>query len=229
MTILAIGGGGFDSEQPHRSALDRYILTLTPQQNPKVCLIPTASGDSLFRIARFHKAAEQLACQPTTCELFRPPSRDLTDYLLTQDILYISGGSTYNMLVLWREWGLDKILHQAWQQGIPITGTSAGANAWFQRCSTDSFHGELSAMECLGWLPYDFCPHYNEEPERKPTLQKLIKSGNLSRTLACDGGAACLFTGTELTQVITTSPTASAYWLDEQGNETLTNPQLLTI
>ena len=136
MTILAIGGGGFDSEQPHRSALDRYILTLTPKQNPKLCLIPTASGDSLFRIARFQKAAEQLPCQPTTCELFRPPSRDLADYILSQDIIYVSGGSTHNMLILWREWGLDRILHQAWQTGIPITGTSAGANAWFQRCST---------------------------------------------------------------------------------------------
>jgi len=227
MTILAIGGGAFDTDQPHRAALDKYILSLSPNPNPKICLIPTASGDSLLRIAKFNKATEPLPCQPTTCELFRPPSRDLEDFILSQDLIYVSGGSSYNMLALWRAWNLDSILKKAWQQGIPLTGTSAGANCWFRRCSTDSFHGELAAMDCLNWISHDFCPHYDEEEARRPTLQKLIKCGDLGRTLACDGGAACLFHGTELQQVITTHPLATAYWVEENGEETPLEPKLL--
>jgi dipeptidase E len=229
MIILAIGGGAFDIDQPKRSALDRYIISLSPKTNPKICHIPTASGDAILGIARFKKAAELLACEPTVCELYRPPSRDLEDFILSQDIIYVGGGSTYNMLALWRAWNLDTILKKAWQQGIPLTGTSAGANCWFRRCSTDSFHGELSEMDALNWIPIDFCPHYDEEENRRPTLHKLIAEGKMGRTLACDGGAGCLFHGTEFQKVVSTSKMASAYWVEEDGKEFRINPELLTL
>ncbi len=227
MTIFAIGGGAFDTDQPQRSALDRYILSLSPKPNPKICLIPTASGDSLLRIARFNRAAESLPCQPTTCELYRPPTHDLEDFILSQDLIYVSGGSTYNMLALWRAWNLDSILKKAWQQGIPLTGTSAGANCWFRRCSTDSFHGELSAMDCLNWIPLDFCPHYNEEENRRPTLHNLIASNQMQKTLACDGGAGCLFQGTEFQKVVSVDTNCTAYWVNKDGNESRIEPELL--
>lgn len=216
-TIFAIGGGAFDSDQPHRSALDRYVLNLAAKPNPNVCLIPTATGDSLLRIARFNKAVESLECKPSLCELFRPPSADLEDYLLNQDVIYVSGGSTFNMLVLWRAWRLDEILYKAWEQGIPLAGTSAGANCWFERCSTDSFFGELSVTPGMGWLPFDFCPHYNEEESRQPTLRRMIDAGEMNRTLACDGGAGCHFEGLNLKQVVSTDPGATAYWVDKDG------------
>jgi len=216
-TIFAIGGGAFDSDQPHRSALDRYVLGLSGKENPKICLIPTATGDSIMRIARFNKAVELLDCQPSTCELFRPPSADLEDFLLNQDVIYVSGGSTFNMLILWQAWGLDVILAKAWELGIPLAGTSAGANCWFQKCSTDSFYGGLAVTDGLGWLTYDFCPHYDEEPERIPTLRRMIDSEEMSRTLACDGGVGCLFRELELAEVVSTNSDASAYWVDAAG------------
>lgn len=226
MTIFAIGGGAFDADQPHRAALDRYVLGLAAHPNPKICLIPTASGDSLARIARFNKSVEGLDCRPTICELFRPPSRDLEDFILNQDVIYVSGGSTFNMLALWRAWNLDSILKRAWEQGIPLAGTSAGANCWFRRCSTDSFHGELSPMDGLGWIPLDFCPHYDEEPERRPTLANMVANGSMGRTLACDGGAGCLFSGTEFVKVLSVNPQSAAYWVDPGGQRRI-DPEVL--
>lgn len=227
MTIFAVGGGAFDSDQPHRSGLDRFILSLSTSERPKICLIPTASGDSLLRIARFNKAVESLRCEPNLCSLFSPPSRDLEDFILSQDVIYVSGGSTYNLIALWRAWGLDHILRKAWEQGIPLTGTSAGANCWFRRCSTDSFHGELSPMDALGWIPLDFCPHYDEEPERRPSLSAMIQSNQLGRTLACDGGTGCLFQGTEFVKVVSVHPGSTAYWVDRDGEHRV-DPELLT-
>jgi len=150
--IVAIGGGGFDSDAPCPK-LDHYILSLTGAERPKVCLIPTASGDSLFRIQRFLRAALDLNCLPGLLELFRPPTLDLADYVQGFDVVFVGGGNTRNMLALWREWGLDRALFQAWQSGVVMAGVSAGANCWFESCSTDSLPGELTAMPCLGWLP----------------------------------------------------------------------------
>ena len=42
--VLAMGGGGFTSK-PENLKLDKYLLSLTDKINPKVCFIPTASGD----------------------------------------------------------------------------------------------------------------------------------------------------------------------------------------
>jgi len=200
-TIVAIGGGGFDSDSPTLE-LDRYLLALSGVQRPKICLIPTASGDSQFRIARFLRAAEAQDCDPGLLEVYRPPAADLDEYLRGFDVVFVSGGSTRNLLVLWREWGLDVALHRAWESGTVLAGVSAGANCWFEACSTDSNFGELSALSCLGWLPGAFCPHYDTEPEREPSLERMLRTGDLPATLAVGQGTAVRFVGTELLEAV---------------------------
>ena len=43
--IVAMGRGGFSME-PDNPLLDQYILGLVNKAQPKVCFLPTASGDS---------------------------------------------------------------------------------------------------------------------------------------------------------------------------------------
>lgn len=56
--IVAMGGGGFSME-PENPLLDRYILGLSKKEIPKICFIPTASGDSDKYIVRFYSAFVQ--------------------------------------------------------------------------------------------------------------------------------------------------------------------------
>lgn len=200
-TIVAIGGGGFDSDNP-TPWLDRYLLDLTGQTRPKVCLIPTASGDSLIRIARFNLACERAGCHGCLLELFRPPAADLDAYLAECDLIFVSGGSTRNLLALWREWGLDEILWRQWQVGKVLAGVSAGANCWFESCSTDSNFGPLSALPALGWLPGSCCPHYHSELERRPRLQEMLESGELGPGIAIDDKVAVRYAGTSRAEVV---------------------------
>ena len=51
--IIALGGGGFSME-PDNLALDRYILSQSDKQEPRICFIPTASGDKPDYIRRFY-------------------------------------------------------------------------------------------------------------------------------------------------------------------------------
>ncbi|AOC90322.1 Membrane alanyl aminopeptidase [Bacillus amyloliquefaciens] len=96
------------------------------RSEPRVCFLPTASGDSENYIARFYQAFHKLECETEHLSLFKPPGSDLRSFLMKKEIIYV-GGNTRNMLVLWKEWGLDLILREAWESGIILAGLSAGA------------------------------------------------------------------------------------------------------
>ncbi|TES55669.1 hypothetical protein E2L07_07035 [Halalkalibacterium halodurans] len=136
--IIALGGGGFSME-PENPLLDTYILDQCTKANPKICFIPTASGDSEHYITKFYDFFGKQDCQPSHLSLFRPPTRDLESYLLDKEILYVGGGNTKNLLILWKEWGLDSILRKAWKEGILLAGISAGSICWFEEGGTDSY------------------------------------------------------------------------------------------
>ena len=208
--IIAIGGGGFSME-PDNLALDRYILAQAHKSEPRICFLPTASGDADGYILNFYKAFTTLNCLPSFLSLFRLPTADLEGFILEKDILYVGGGNTRSMLALWREWGLDTLLFKAYQAGVILAGLSAGANCWFEDCSTDALPGDLQVLACLGYLKGSFCPHYNSEPERRPSYQGMIRKGLLRKGIAADDGAAAHFIDEKIIQVVSSRPEAKVY------------------
>jgi peptidase E len=199
--IVAIGGAGFARES---EPILRLLLELTGAERPRVCFLPTASGDSREYTVRFYDAVTRLECAPSHVELHGTPEREaVRDHLLAQDAIYVGGGNTANMLVVWRLHGVDEVLREAWERGIVLSGTSAGANCWFEACTTDSFGPIAPLRDGLGFLPGSFSPHYHAEPERRPTYLRLVGEGFPSG-YAADDGAALRFAGTELAEVVTT-------------------------
>src|SRR5665647_2152109 len=138
-TVLVLGGGGF-SVLDEASALDDYLLQLTGKDEPKVCFVPTASGDADPYIERFLNAFQDRA-QTSVLSLFCHDPWGYADptMLLTQDIVYVGGGSTANLLAVWRLHGLPDILQTAAANGTILAGISAGMNCWFDASSTDSY------------------------------------------------------------------------------------------
>ncbi len=190
--IVAMGGGGFSME-PTNSLLDQYILSLANKDLPKVCFIPTASGDQDNYIERFYQAFRQLPCVPTHLSLFDANFQDLEAFIMQQDILYVGGGNTRNMLVLWKEWGLDKLLEKAYREGIILAGLSAGAICWFKEGITDPKNGELYSINGLGFLSGSICPHYDGESKRRPAYHKLVKEQQVSTGYAVEDSVALHF------------------------------------
>jgi len=210
--IIAMGGGGFSME-PDNLALDQFVLTQVAKPVPKVCFLGQASGDHGDYHAKSHQAFNQLGCQTAHLSLFDPHTADIEDFLLSQDVIYVGGGNTKSMLAIWREWGLDKFLLKACENGTILTGISAGAICWFEQGSTDSIPGRLSALNCLGYLKGSCTPHYDGETERRPALQRLLRSGELQAGYAFDDGAAGHFVDGELKQVVSSRPNARGYWV----------------
>jgi dipeptidase E len=207
-----MGGGGFSME-PENLLLDEFVLSLAGSDSRRVCFVPTASGDSEGYISRFYRAFSSLDCRPTDLQLFDRTVDDLAGFVLSQDVIYVGGGNTASLLAVWRAHGLDQILARAWRRGVVLCGVSAGMNCWFEGSVTDSFGGGKLAVlsDGLGLLPGSCCPHYDGEEPRRPTFHRLVESGELSHGLAADDGAALVFSGTQLNEVVSSRPDAAGY------------------
>jgi peptidase E len=132
--------------------------------------------------------------------------------LLAQDVIYVGGGSTANMLAVWHVHGVDRVMAEAWERGIVLTGASAGAICWFEDGVTDSFSPSLDALgDGLGFLAGSFCPHWDSEELRKPVYHELVDSGRLVPGIAADDYAGPVFEGTELIGVVRSRPGAGVY------------------
>ncbi|WP_099355389.1 Type 1 glutamine amidotransferase-like domain-containing protein [Fredinandcohnia onubensis] len=216
--IIAMGGGGFSME-PDNLLLDQYILAQVNKDFPKVCFVPTASGDQTNYIERFYKAFNTLPCQPTHLSLFEPNFEDLEKYILDQDVIYVGGGNTRNMLLLWKEWGLDRILKQAYENGIVLAGLSAGAICWFEEGLTDPLNAPLYKLDCLGLLKGSNCPHYDGENKRRPSYHQLILEGKINEGYGVDDGVALHFVNETLTKSVSSRPNAKAYFVRRTHNQ----------
>lgn len=207
--IIALGGGGF-SMTPDNPLLDRYIFALARKKNPLVCFVPTASGDAERYIGNFYKAmaAHHPQCRATHLPLFEQKGNRV-EQIAAADVIYVGGGNTFNMLTLWKAWGVDVLLRKAYERGTVMAGISAGGNCWFEQFLTDST-GRLSLMPGLGWLKGAFTPHYDGEAARRPAYQALLQKAGLSG-YACDNDAALHFVNEELHRAVVGRSLAKAF------------------
>lgn len=216
--IIAIGGGGFLMERTI-SELDEFFVRAANVRRPRVCFISTAAGDPEIMLARYYKCFARLGCRASHLAFFRKPSRNaipldrLEKELLAQDAIYVGGGNTRSMLAVWREWGLDKVLRKAWESGVLLGGMSAGAICWFEYGATDSLRGpgRSSALACLGFLPGSCSPHFDGEPHRRADFRRLIADREVPPGIGIDDGAAVVFSGSSIAEVVSNRNSATAY------------------
>lgn len=222
--IVAMGGGGFSME-PDNPLLDDFVLGLSRRQPARVCFVPTASADAPTYIVRFYRTFTE-RCIPTDLTLWnatslpRRPSRtsELAAFIAEQDVIYVGGGDTANLLVLWRCHGLDVVLRRAWSEGVVLAGVSAGMLCWFNGGLTDSFGGLAPLQDGLGLIDATACPHYDGEPDRRPQYHRAI-AGGMQAGYAADDGAALHFCGQQLVEVVSSRPQAAAYRVERIGED----------
>lgn len=208
--IVAIGGGVLASESGNLK-LEKFTLEISGREKPRVAFVPTASGDDAGYIARFYEAYGGFGVALDVLRFFRRTPTDLRAYLFGFDVVHVGGGNTRSMLAVWRHWGFDTILREAWERGIVLCGSSAGSLCWFDAGVTDSVAGDLTTTDGLGIIGGSNCPHYDGEVERRPAYQRLVAAGALEAGIACDDGAAVHVTDDANLRVVTARPNARAY------------------
>lgn len=216
--IIALGGGGFSME-PENPLLDDYILKQTGKSNPRICFIGTASGDAEGYIDRFYGAFKPKSCISSHLSLFKGHTDKIEAFVLKQDAFYVGGGNTRNLIVLWKEWGLDQMIRKAYERGAVLAGISAGSICWFEQGLTDSIPNQLNTLDCLGFLKGSNCPHFDGEPERQASYKSKIQSGEMPGGIACDDSVGLHFVDEVLAKVISSRPEASAYRIQMKNGQ----------
>jgi dipeptidase E len=220
--VVGLGGGGF-SRFGRVSKLDDYVLSLTQKDHPRVLYLGTAGGDSDAHIVLFYEAFAGRA-RPSHLKLFGTPNRsEWRPLIREQDVIYVGGGNTANMLAIWRVHGMDQALREAWDDGVVLCGVSAGMNCWFEASITDSFGLELSALrDGLGLLSGSVCPHYDGEERRRPVYRQLVGEG-LPGGYAVEDSAAIVFEDSSFKEAVAEVEGRRAYrveLVDGQVTET---------
>jgi dipeptidase E len=184
--IVAIGGGTFLTDDPD-PRLDAFILGLAGPACPKVCYLGTAKGDPAVDLRRFYRAMSGHSCRPAELTFFERTIDELAPFVAAQDVFWVGGGSTANLLAIWRLHGLDVLLREAYERGAVLCGVSAGMSCWFEGSTTDSFGPTLRPLrDGLGFLPGSACPHYDGDDQRRPLYRELVDAGELAPGWAAD-------------------------------------------
>ena len=186
--IIAIGGGGF-GRNPGDGVIEQYILDQTGKEKPNICFIPTATGDNEAYKVNYYSTFSKLDCNPIHLDFFKR-TPDLEQLIPQQDAIFVGGGNTKSMLAVWKDWNLDKLLKDAYEKGAVMSGVSAGANCWFERAVVDSWEEDLRVIDCMGFVKGNCCPHYDEEPQRRPAVKKFLEDGIVDSFYTVEGNCA---------------------------------------
>jgi peptidase E len=235
--ILATSGG-FVPRRGTRAAPDRgpllaHAVALADVRRATVCGIFTAVGDDPARIARFYDAtAGHDDAEASHLTLFDMPNHaDVRQHLTSRDVIWVGGGSTVNLLAVWRAHGLDAILRECWEAGVVLAGVSAGSLCWHLGGTTDSFGTELVAIDDgLDFLPFSNCPHYDSEDQRRPLYHRLVADGTLPGGYATDDGVGLHYLGTDMVEAVSERDGQAAYKVERRGDvavETRLEPRRL--
>src|SRR6201992_263321 len=208
--IVAFGGGGFSMEWGN-TLLDDHVLELTGFDPPRVCFLPTASGDADHYVVRFYRAFPSSRCEPSHISLFRRETGvgDAYAHLQAQDLIYVGGGSLVSLLGTWQAHGIDLALYDAWRAGVVLCGGSAGSLCWFTDAISGFHEGPPRRVEGLGFLPWSNAVHYTDEPGRRSAFRDAVASG-MAAGYGVGDAAALHFVDTKLVEVVSSRPGARA-------------------
>lgn len=213
---ILIAGGGFNT------AFIRHMAELTGKPRPKLCYLPTASGDSPQGIITWYQNCAPLNVEASHQVSFIASTRQTRSWeevFLSVDGIVCSGGNTLNQQAIWKAQGIDVVLRQAWDRGIVLGGASAGSLCWFEEGTTDSRPKELTTVQGLGFLKGSHSPHYDAEKDRRPLYHKLIGSGQMKPGYACDNDAGIYFEDNEVKRVVSTRAGAKCYYVGVSGGQ----------
>ena len=205
---LFIYGGQFNA------TFTKYIIGLTGKQNPKVCFLPTASGDSGNLVAIWLETVQRLELKPYVQRCIPDQTEPFESLLLNVDAIVVGGGNTLTLLATWKALGIDLILRKAYENGIVISGGSAGSQCWFEQGLTDALPPTWTKFNGLGWIKGSHCPHYDSVISRKTLYHSMVTNRELSPGYACDDMAGIYFENEEFKNAVSADSTSKSYYVD---------------
>jgi len=209
--IIAIGGGGF-THQIDKS-LDQFVIDQSKKIYNKIGFLPTASNDDKKKIDLFYERFENTEAELSHFNLTSDVN-GFSEWILNKDIIYIGGGNTAHMLEIWKNNKLENIFKEAYDNGIILSGVSAGAVCWFEWILTDSLGSGFNPLKGINLISGSCTPH-SSNIERINHFEQDIKNDKLPNGIAIDDGVAVVFIDGKPTEVYSARKNHKAYFLDK--------------
>lgn len=222
--IIAMSGGNC-------FPVENFIVKLANKPEPKVLFIPTASGDSYQSVIWAYEIfCSKLGCKFDALPLVYGglPDEDIRNKILSSDIIYVGGGSAFNMMEIWRQYKIDQYMKEAYDKNIILTGMSAGAICWFKFGNGDSnFYGDSKLLKYrkvvgTGLINAMCYPHYYSESDGY--FEKIMRFYDVPAIALEDN--ASLFIKDDQYLVIKTSSNAKA-WKFANRNGVITKKSIV--
>lgn len=198
--IIAIGGGGFSSENCNLK-IEKYLLAQSTNENVKICLLAHTGNESPEYIQAFYETFKNLGAHPTWISLTGHVNPSWKDKLLDQNIIYVGGGNFKNLMDILKTWELDKVLIEAYHNEIILSGVSSGANCWFEQGVTYSV-SPVGMLEGLRLIEGSCCPHFDSEIKMQKYFRDNVASGMIKVGYALDEETAVHFVNGTLVRAI---------------------------
>ena len=220
--IIAIGGGEIKNKTTLE--IDGYIADLAKvhagEKRANALFIGTASHDSMPYFNSFRKtytSVYDIKAEVALMVYGEMSKEKIQNKIEMADCIYVGGGDTVYMLDKWKEFGIDKMLVDAYEQGKIICGLSAGAICWFKDMYTDyeimrGQSAEYVLKKGLGVLDGAMCPHFNE---REEDFTNALKKGIIRGAFCVENDCAIEFVDGKFSKVI--SAGGKAFYLENDN------------
>lgn len=211
--IIAIWGG--EIREKTTIDIDKEIIWFSGKKNPKILFIPTASSDSEWYFSSIKENFESIWWIVDVLYLIKEnlSIKEISEKILSSDIIYVGGGNTLKMMTLWRKLWVDKILDQALQKDIVLCWLSSGSMCWFTYGQSDSrkwiHNDQFIKVTWLGYISALHCPHYNSEIYRDEDLKRMMRKTTWVAIALEDNCAIQIQNDTY--RIITSNENAKAY------------------
>ncbi len=160
--------GGKVNKEPLTNKIESHLISLTKKERPKLLYFPFAMPNYQKSNKRFEMIIGDLNADVTYMEL--EDINRFDELLNDTDILYIGGGISDDLIDLFKNKGLDKILLKYINTNKIYAGVSAGAMLFTiasmgdKYMYSDNFHNyNYKMVDGLGILNLGICPHYQNE------------------------------------------------------------------
>jgi len=146
-----------------------------------------------------YRYGEELGCKTDVLLLLegKTTSQEAREKIINADIVYVGGGNTRRMIEVWKNYGVDKVLREAYDKGKTLSGVSAGSICWFKSGHSDSDSFETAGewnyirVEGINLIDAMHCPHYNEDTREEDFNKKVLEYDEIG--IAIDNNCAIEF------------------------------------
>lgn len=224
--MLLVGGGevGRGRTAYETKEIDIEAVKMTEKKNPNFLFIGLASSFSDSYYDTMKKIYKDLGC---SCAYLKKKNiinnpQIVKDKIKEADLIYIGGGDTIKLLNDIKEYGIDVLLREAYENGTVLLGISAGAILLSSGGFSDSLilrgeSDEYTFVEGLHFINIEISPHYKASIEKDNSLKEYLKK--VKKDFFCLENCTALKIIDNTYQVIKSSTEKEVYLCSVKDNQ----------